>query len=148
MLRLPIGLARAVMVVLAVVLFWTQHIQLIQCCFKLSLLLIIVQIYFNWQYINFPPVGSALPMMVISMWSPCDNHNPWDFSSYFFPCPVEEWETGWVGTWQPSKVSLPHSSSTKSTALIFNYNIIVSLNITPFPTWTYEWSSSCKQIVC
>ena len=58
--------------------------------------------------ISSPQVKSVLNVMVIGKWSPCLYLDLWTFSSYSSPTPhpVEEgeWESGWVGVWQPAKV--------------------------------------------
>lgn len=59
---------------------------------------------------------SVLPMMVTNEWSPCPYLNPWAFDLIFFPHPVEdrEWESSWVGIWQPAMVNLPPVTVTKT----------------------------------
>lgn len=54
-------------------------------------------------------------MRVIFQWPPCLYLNPPAFLPFFLPCPVEEaeWESSWVGIWQPAKVNLPHWEKTK-----------------------------------
>lgn len=60
---------------------------------------------------NFPQVETVFPLLVLGWWPPCLCLHPWAFSPCFLSltCWRGEWERGWVGVWQPAKVSPPRS---------------------------------------